>query len=172
MFLCLEDKYQDIVLLGHMGVVFLFFWAFSILSVEVEPDDIPTKWRWGFILTTTPTTFALSRFFLDIFHSHRLKMISHCSDLHFSNRETISTVTYSCWPSIFLLQKCLLYTHLIYGWGHWIFFVGKSNQCFIHLDCHKSFNQKFSLPFLRGKKVWYLIGINLAIFLTMQFSLY
>ena len=68
-------------ILGHMMVLFLIFWYFSIVTVPV--NNLTNIAKYVLLSTSIPAFVIFSLF--DHGHCNRCKMISHFGfDLHFS----------------------------------------------------------------------------------------
>ena len=80
------NKYSEVELLDFMVVLFLIFWATSVLfSIEVAPIYIPTNstQKLSFLHSLANTCLL----FIDNSHSNRYEVISHCGfGLHFSDQ--------------------------------------------------------------------------------------
>lgn len=78
------DKYQDVVLLNHMVILFLFIIRSSYYFPYSLTRCIHTNCVWEFLFTTTWPIQDISRHF-DMCHFHRYKIIYRYVSLHFPN---------------------------------------------------------------------------------------
>ena len=83
MFSFSSDRYPEVELLGHMVIIFLFFWGTSILlSIVTAPIYTPTSVHEGFLFSASSPTLISFFFFYDN-HSDRCEVTSPGFDLRF-----------------------------------------------------------------------------------------
>ena len=119
-FLYFLSKYPVVWLLGYRVVLFLIFWGTSILfSTVAAPVRIPTGSAKEILFLCIVANICFA-WVVNVSHSDRCKVISHCSfDLHFPNDGW-------CWPffhvSVSLLDVFFgkVSIHVFCPFRHWI----------------------------------------------------
>ena len=100
-----QGKCLEVVLLGHMVVLFLvFFKGNSVLSsIMTVSVYIPPEVQEGSLFSTLSPALVCG--FFDDGHSDKCEVIVHCSfDLHFS-KATLSSFSCAYWPSVCFLWR-------------------------------------------------------------------